>query len=292
MDIKVKKLYDVSQVVVPEEMTKWKVTDTQVEEQLEVLRRLTAVETEAETVEKGDCVCCSCSAGALKGRTVLIYPGMNLPGAEAAEEAVLSAKPGSEFTVELNGEAVLKVEKIVHRVPAEISDDLAKAQGIEGVETLDDYRAWYRKTTGETQRAQVLQQIKNYILDEVAKYSEFEYDEAEVNGWIEEQMQMQLAFEAEQTGMPAEMSEEERQGMSEFIFLNMTRVTVMEQICENHGFTFTADMFVDEVKSLIGDMPGMEDMVQEYAESYAGNAYMEKVLELLDEQAQSCLEVE
>lgn len=75
------------------------------------------------------------------------------------------------------------------------------------------------------------------------------------------------------------------------------RVAVEEEICKANGFTFTSDMFEDEIKQMM-DMPGMEDMpdmeamLDDYRAMYVNQAYMEKASELLDEQAQSCLEVE
>lgn len=37
-------------------------------------------------------------------------------------------------------------------------------------------------------------------------------------------------------------------------------------MCEAQGFVFTADMFEDEIQTMTAEMPGMEKMLDEYAE--------------------------
>lgn len=292
MDIKVKQLYDISKIVVPQEMTKWKVTDDQIEEQLKTIAKLSAVETDGDVAAVDDCVVLSCEEGALAGRTVLLYPGLNLPGAEAAEQAVLGLSIGSELTVELNGEVKLKVEKILRRVPVAIDDELIKAQAIEGIATVDAYREWYRKKAGMENREQALKMIKSYYLDCLAEKSEFDYDHAELDAWVDEGIQQQIMYMAEVTGQPAEISEEEIAEMKRKGRLMPLRAVVEQEICQSQGFTFTQDMFEDEIKAMADEMPGMEDMLDDYRDMYVSNAYMDKASELLDECAQSCLEVE
>lgn len=285
MEVKVKKLYDVSKIVVPDEMKEWKTTDSQIQEQLEVLSRLSAKEENVSLVEKGDCVVLSCTEGALKDRTVLLYPGLNLPGAEKAEEAVIGLAAGSELVTELHGAVKLKIEKIVRRVPTAIDDALVQMQNIEGVTTVDAYRAWYKETTDEANKERVLKGINAYYIDMLAEQSEFEYDQTEIEQWIEEQIQMQKACGEE---IPEEMFEMMRAEGPRPLF----REAVAKAICEAEGFTFTPDMFEDELKMLVEQMPEMEAMLDEYKEMYVQGAYMDKAMELLSEPAKKCLEVE
>lgn len=292
MEIKVKALYDVSKVVVPKELTEWKVTEEQVQEHLNQIARLAADTQEASVVEKGDCVKCSCTEGALAGREVLIYPGLKLPGAEQAEEAVLSLTAGSEFTVELNGEEKLKVEQILRRIPAAVDDNLIQRQAIDGVTTVDEYCSWYRKNTEETNRTQALKLIQNYYIQTITDHSEFEYDQAEMDELVERQLKEQLAYEMEMTGEKFELSEEELMLAKEQMSSGQLRSAVEQAMCNAAGIVLTPDMFEEELKAIAAEMPGMEDMMDEYRELYLNQAYAERAVELIDEQAKSCLEVE
>lgn len=290
MNIKVKKLYDIAKVVVPKEMTMWKVTDEEIQEQLKTLSMLSAEERDADTAETGDCVKCFCLSGGLKDRTVLIYPGKEIPGAEEAEQAVMGITVGTEFAVELNGEQELKVEKIIRRIPVVVDDALVQKQNIQGVSTVDEYCEWYRQTTGEINREQALKQIKIYYLEAMAEKSELEYDKAEMEIWVEGQVQQYVA-EMEAMGQKEELSEEMLGQMKEQCAASRFGEAVAKAICEEQGIFFTADMFEDELKQMAEEMPGMEDMLDEYAQMYVGNAYTGKAIELLDEQAHTCPEV-
>ena len=297
MEVKVKKMYDISDIAVPEELTKWKVSDEQVNERLAAIAKLAAAEREADSAEAGDCVVLSCTEGALKERTILLYPGLKLPGAEAAEEAVLGLSAGSELTVELNGREKLKVKKILRRTPVPVDDVLIKEQAIDGVGTVAEYCEWYRAEAGRDNREMALKQIKNYFLDTIVENSEFDYDKEEMDAVLEKQLAAQLAYEEQMTGREEEFSEEERAEMKASGSMRFLRAAVEEEICKKNGFTFTRDMFEDEIREMmdmpgIEDMPGVEDMLDEYRDMYVSQAYMEKASELLDEQASSCLEVE
>lgn len=305
MDIKVKKLYDISQIVVPEELTKWKVTDEQIEEELNKLTKLAATETEADTAEAGDCVALSCVEGTLNDRTVLLYPGLNLPGAEAAEQAVVGLAVGSEAVLELNGPQKLKVEKILRRVPAELTAELIKSQNVDGVATIDEYRQWYRDKAGMENREQALKQINSYYLETLAEKSEFDYDEAELNAWLDAQIQQQMAYMEQALGaegIAAEggFTDEDIAAMKQQGKLMPLKTAVEQYLCESNGFTFTADMFEDELKAAAEEMagmpempgmPGVDEMLEQYRDMYVSQAYMTKAAELLAERAQNCLEV-
>lgn len=184
----VTKLFDRSQLTVPAELGKWRITDREVEEQLVVLSHSHAVEAQAEEVQAGDSVRLICENGSLRDRAVLLFPGLQLPGAAAAEEAVLKRKVGETVAVEVNGAPQrLTVEKILRRSPAVIDDALAQSEHLEGVTTLDEYRRWYRGQTENQNREQAQKNISYFILDEIARRSEFALDREELDAWKEQQ---------------------------------------------------------------------------------------------------------
>ncbi|MDE6936681.1 MAG: hypothetical protein K2P28_00630, partial [Lachnospiraceae bacterium] len=93
--------YDYRLLEVPKEMRRWHIPDSEIEAELLALAKDHSGEEETEgEIQDKDCVRCICvkaSKENWEGRTVLLYPGRKLPGAEGAEEAVLGKKRGEEF---------------------------------------------------------------------------------------------------------------------------------------------------------------------------------------------------
>lgn len=292
MEIKVREIYDVSQIEVPKELGLWKVSDEQMDAQLKVLARLAAQDIPADKAQAGDCVRCICLSGELEGREVLLYPGMKIPGAEQAEAAVEGCGAGDVIHTVLNGDAELQIREILRRKPAEVDDALIESLCMEGVGTLEAYRAWYKKTTAESNQTQAVKQIQNYMLDELAARSVVEADEAEMERGAEAQARQRFAFDMETGGMQMELTDEMLEELKQESRLQMRRDAVEKAFCEEQGFTFTPDMFEEEMREIAEMMPGMDDMLDEYRSMYVQSAYSNKARELLEEQAKSWLEVE
>ena len=184
---RVVKLYDYHQSQIPEEMLHWRVTDEEIQEKLQEMAARKIVLAPAACAEAGGGVRCVCVEGtSLKGRkSVLLYPGRKLPGAEKAEEAVLGKKPGEVFEAEISGEKLLlRVEEILRKQSAPpVTDELVKEQGIEGVETMEDYARWYREKHEESRKSQRRWQINGFWNREMEAKSELDIDEAEQWAW-------------------------------------------------------------------------------------------------------------
>ena len=94
MKSRVVSYYDYKKLEIPEELTRWHIPDEEIWKELEFQAGDHAVEKRAEDAVKiGDsvrCVCVKASKEKWKDRTVLLYPGRGLPGAESAETAVLA----------------------------------------------------------------------------------------------------------------------------------------------------------------------------------------------------------
>lgn len=115
----VSKLYDIDSIAIPAELLALCVDEQQVEQSVRQPALRYASEAPADAVQPGDVVRCRADAASYPdGRTILLFPGMALPGAEAAEQAVLGRGVGDEFSAPLCGRnAVLTVEGITRRTP-------------------------------------------------------------------------------------------------------------------------------------------------------------------------------
>lgn len=186
MKATVTKLCDLESLTVPEEMTKWRVRREDVEEQLNSLALSHAVEHHPDSVASGDSVRLSTD-----GRMdVLLYPGLNLPGAQEAEKAVLGLGVGDAFTAPIGGFArTMRVEEIRRRAPAAIDDTLVQAENIDGVSTVEQYRAWYCVKTEAQNKETIQKEIAMHLLGELRERSEYAFDREEVDAWAGERAQ-------------------------------------------------------------------------------------------------------
>ena len=157
MRSKLTQCYDYRQLAVPEELKKWRFPESQIDEELEALARDHSSEQQMEgPVKDGHSVQCTClkdEKGNWEGRTVLLYPGRSLPGAQEAEQAVLGKRQGETFSCQLKARTlVLKVEKVVEKRTLTVGDTLVGLLGLPGVETVEDYRRWYHEKHDQAYR--------------------------------------------------------------------------------------------------------------------------------------------
>ena len=246
MKTKVSRLFDVKSIPTPEDIPDWHVDEAAVDGLLKALATQHATETEVLEVQMGDTVFCA-SEGALADRTVLVYPGRNMPGAEAAEKAVLGCTPGGTVKTELSGvPAVLTVKRIVRRAPAEMDDKLIQGEQIDGVDTVEAYRAYIKAKTEEQNRSLSAKRLSAALREELIARSEYDVDEAEQEAWTEDAAQKMLKM-YEDEGIDPHIPEDgtdfltdeevmetfKAQMRPQFLALAMCRA-----FCDAHGISF------------------------------------------------------
>ena len=183
----VSKLRDIDSIVIPGEMLNVSIDEQRVEDELRLLSMRYAKESPAASVINGDLVRCRADKDSYPdGRTILIFPGAGIPGAEEAEKAALDKAVGDVFTADLAGKsAVLTVEGITRRTPVEVNDDLISGMGVNGVATVNQYRSYIREKALKDQRMEQSKAITRYIVDELEAGSEYSYDEAEMDAHVQ-----------------------------------------------------------------------------------------------------------
>ena len=154
MKSKVVKMYDYKSWEIPAEITRWRIADGEIEQQLKRLSHDHAYEMDADTVELLDSVACrgECESSRWNRSVLLIYPGRKLCAGEI-ETALIGAKVGESRTVATpDGDVKLTVTRIVRRRNLPIGDKLVKAVGIENVETVEKSGGfWVIRCQGGTQ---------------------------------------------------------------------------------------------------------------------------------------------
>lgn len=181
MNGKVDKLYDIDSIAIPEELLKVSVDEQRIDEEVGMLSLRYAKESLADAATESDLVYAKADQESYPdGRTILLYTAMNMPGAEEAEKAVIGKKAGNVVsTVLADKKVTLTIEKVLHREPVEVTDELIAGMGIEGVSDVEAYKAYLREKMIADQQMENNKSIVRHILDEMTKNSTYSYDEVE-----------------------------------------------------------------------------------------------------------------
>lgn len=179
-------LYDYTTASIPEHLRLWRVKDEELDDRLLHLTLLHAREKEVETVQDKDSVVCRGESTAARwNRPVLLfYPGYGLCE-QALENALVGMRVGENKTIAtVDGDVTVTIQRILRgREPFPVCDDLVKLEKIEGVETLSDYRRWFREKTESQRRNERSIPIGQYFMKEVTEKSEVFINESEEAQW-------------------------------------------------------------------------------------------------------------
>ena len=232
MNGSVTKLYDINSIEIPAQLLETHVDEAVVEAQLNQLSLRYAEEHEAECAELGDVVHCTTDAYP-DGRTVLLYTATALPGAEEAAQAALGKRTGDTFSAPLAGKTVaLTVEKVLRREPVEVNDALIAGFGIEGVTTVDGYRAYLREKNLADQKLEQSKAVVRYVMDKMVENTTYSYDEAELEQYIAKSME---EFRAQAAEMDMGMEEVPEEEMRAGIIYQVKQSWMAKAFCQKIG---------------------------------------------------------
>lgn len=177
------KLFDMKELEIPSDLLDWHMSDEEIDADMNRLAVSHPVETHLDTVETGDSVLCRTVSDDSKWNweAVPVYPGRGMLEA-ALENAVVGLKVAESKAV---GNITFTVLEITRRRPSQINDELIQKENIDGVETVEQYRAWLRQTTELDRKRTALNRLSYYLLEEVAKRSEMEIDNEEFDSIAE-----------------------------------------------------------------------------------------------------------
>ena len=305
MRSKVTALFDYRGEPLSDSATRWRIPDTEIEEQLAALARAHAEALPAEIVETGDAVRCVCvGETSLPGReSVLLYPGRKLPGAEEAEGLVLGKRPGDTFAAAINGTALtLRVLEVLRCCcPPPGDDALVRLERLPGVETLEDYARWYREQNEPVRRKDAAESISAFWLRQIAEKSEYAIDEEEQRQWAENNAR--LAFRSQvaagqnpcipETGFELLTEEEALAQMADRYMSRFPAMLAVRCLVNQRGIVYGEELLgprYEQIAEFLHCTPE-EARSEIHPELIFDNAYMNKAAELLCEEAIPFLEV-
>lgn len=296
MKSRVVKLYDYKSISIPAEMCDWQLDEADIDARINGLAMEFAQEAFVETVAEGDCVFCRAAEnGPMADRTVLLFPGRAIPGAEEAEKAIVGKNAGERVVVTLAGaESELTIEKIQRYMPAVIDDKLIQKLAIDGVHTIADYRTYFRNERERSNKSMAAGQIATYMLQKLIEHSEFAIDSEEMNVWTgkrAEQMFQYMLEEGEDPRLPEEgfdilTDEQAIAKIAKSLESNFKETLVCREFCAQNGIRFTAEDVQAELEQY--KAAGMAEMVDE--DQLIGDKYFLEVLNALENKAKTFLE--
>ena len=252
MESIVARLYDYLSTDIPEELRRWHVTGEEVDEALALLSREHAAQNPVEQAAVGDSLRCRDSAG----RTVLLYPGRKLPGAEEAEQSAIGRRTGETFSCRLGArEASLTVAEILRLEPHPADDALVRLAGIEGVDTLEEYRAWYVKENDPKKRLEAAQAIARMFWEKIQEHSELAVDQAERDQWCGVRGKMMYDMDVENgrdPHIPDEGTEllSDEEALAQYVDYQKRfyrDYVLSRHISQQDGYVYTREMFEKEM---------------------------------------------
>ena len=271
----VTRLCDADSIHIPQELLTLHVDPQQVEEALQRLSLRYAAECPADTAESGDIIYCQADhASYPDGRTILIYTGTMLPGAEAAAQALLGHHAGDSVQTQLmDHPTALTIQKILRRTTVNVDDALIARLGLDGVATVDDYRAYLRQKKLEDLQMERHKELTRYLLDQMIAGSSFSYDEAEMDAYMQsalDEMRENCGDEIEDADpeeMRASIAEQVKQGWIATEFGKRQGVEIqMDQV------EAETDQMIEMMQLMGEQVPSREEMIQMAIEDQYSNA--------------------
>lgn len=281
----VSRLYDIDSIVIPEELLKIHIEEAQLDAEVKKLSLRYAKEELTGQVARGDLVSAEADRDSYPdGRTILIYPGMQLPEARQAEEALIGKRTGEQCQTNLAGKDVtLTIRQILHRTPVEVTDALIEQIGLDAIKTVEDYRNYMREKMTQDQEMEKSKEITRYLLEQMQEHSEFQYDETEMKDYVDSEMQ-RYAEEIEEAE-PAS-PEEVREGI-----IGQTKQSWMAKaFCEEKkiepDLSFVeedTDRMVEMMQLMGEEIPDRKEMIEMAVQDAYFNAMLEYIDQLIEQ---------
>lgn len=274
------KLLEAASVQLPADMLRVSVTPEQVEDELRQLSMRYANKTQAQAVQAGDIVTCRADGAYADDRRVLLFTGLDIPGAQAAAQAALDKHVGDAFTPTLADKAVcLTVESIVRLTPAQVNDELIASLGLEGVATVAAYRRYAEDMLQNREKAEKRKMAVGFVMEQMLEGSQFAYDQAELEAYFAAHLD-EIIAEYREYGM--EGTEED---IRHDVLQQMKQGWMAEEICKRSGYQLdmaAVEQETDqmlEMMTLMGETaPDRETLVEESVR----NAYIMEMFQQLE----------
>lgn len=286
MNGNVTKLCDISTLTLPSELLECRIDESQIEENIRLLSLRYATKVEADFSQTGDTVICRADKQSYPdGRSILIYTGLDIPGAEQAAQAACGKKVGDSFaTVLCEQKVTLTVDKVVRHIPAKIDDALISSLGIEGVCDLVAYRRYIGQKMLDDKRMELGKNAAHFIHQAMMEESSFSYDVDAFEQYLAENKESMAADYAE---MGITFTEDD---LRDDLLNSCKSGWLAEAFCQSRGITLDEEIIAQEIErtkemyTLMGEeIPSQQRLEQETRIDAYNMAFFQYIDQLVKE---------
>lgn len=306
MKSKIIDFFDYNTLEIPTELKKWHIPEEEIQNELEALAADNASQAEVtDAIAVGDsvrCVCTACGEKAWIGRTVLLYPGRCLPGAEEAEKRIVGCKVGQEITCTVGQwEMTVTIEGAVRQITSAVNDAFVVSLNIPGVSTVAEYSRWYHQQHDMERKTKASYGITHFWLTQTAERSTYEIDEEEKWQWCLERGK--IMFEGMlAAGVDMRIPEEGFEILTDEQAIekaaheqehNFIPFLVIQKLCALDGFVPTEEDYHNAIAEIAKKqgMPLEEAMRKACFSLYQEMVFKEHLFTGMSPKAMACMEV-
>lgn len=297
--------YDYKLLPIDQNKTKWRIEDSEIEKELEMLAVDNSKERHiSDEIKNGDSVrlkCIESTEESWKDRTILIFPGKELTYAEDTERAVLGRKTGEVIECVIADKKLkLEIMDVIRKHKLEVDDALIEMLKLENVHTIEEYYAYYRSIKENERRTKACIAIVHDWLLGMSEKSEIYIDEEEKKEWCKKRanigyVSMQAAGYDPRKTPEGEMLTEEKaiENMAKGQERYFVPYVMYQYFCEQDGYILTEKDYLKELEKVAEQhQMKLEDAIgQSDITFYLEKMYQEHTYKILGEVAEQFLEV-
>ena len=282
--VKVLKLYDFTQCVLPDVLFDIKIPQKSIDEKLtKAAEHFLAIEEQEGAIEKGDIVGIKIASedSFLASECERLSVGKGFFSKEI-EAALIGKKKGDTFATEADGaQASITVLWVKRRVVPKFTDAMAAAMNVEDVTNVQEYTDYVTQELVDEDKEKKQNAIWNMVSKKLLEESSFDVDEQEVDAQYKKDLaylQKELEDDFEefmQVKYHGKTLEESKKNYKQEIVKTLELCAIAAPMAEEDGTQWTCE----DYEAVIDDMVSEEYSKEELQQSMSYEDYVKQQME-------------
>ena len=282
--VKVLKLYDFTQCVLPDVLFDIKIPQKSIDEKLtKAAEHFLAIEEQEGAIEKGDIVGIKIASedSFLASECERLSVGKGFFSKEI-EAALIGKKKGDTFATEADGaQASITVLWVKRRVVPKFTDAMAAAMNVEDVTNVQEYTDYVTQELVDEDKEKKQNAIWNMVSKKLLEESSFDVDEQEVDAQYKKDLaylQKELEDDFEefmQVKYHGKTLEESKKNYKQEIVKTLELCAIAAPMAEEDGTQWTRE----DYEAVIDDMVSEEYSKEELQQSMSYEDYVKQQME-------------
>ena len=282
--VKVLKLYDFTQCVLPDVLFDIKIPQKSIDEKLtKAAEHFLAIEEQEGAIEKGDIVGIKIASedSFLASECERLSVGKGFFSKEI-EAALIGKKKGDTFATEADGaQASITVLWVKRRVVPKFTDAMAAAMNVEDVTNVQEYTDYVPQELVDEDKEKKQNAIWNMVSKKLLEESSFDVDEQEVDAQYKKDLaylQKELEDDFEefmQVKYHGKTLEESKKNYKQEIVKTLELCAIAAPMAEEDGTQWTRE----DYEAVIDDMVSEEYSKEELQQSMSYEDYVKQQME-------------